>query len=395
MSEVSATQSISRQLTVAFLVCFAIGAATIKLSPLAPCVPLLAYAALGFFLTKDQKNSDRFADSLYYLGFLLTLVALLLALIGLESQPDPISVAKALGAGLSASILGLGLRVLLIQFRGTVSDQEEEARVSIEEQAREVKEALAGLKKMWHESTEAVGHLRGEIEQFRTDLQGLRKTTLTTAENRQKQLIETTTKALEAWDSELTRIKLALARVDIPEGIAKDIFTSAAKQLGAELGEATRQATRSIDEATTPLKKVGEASERCVARLEQLGSSLKDTIDACVSINGAAQALAKTITTSGDEAGKGLNSIKVSASQFEAITNAAVAALNRTTPLVDGVDRRAQAAAKALENVGADIKTVSDALVRDIEAVAGDLVKVRIATAELVDLARTEITKSA
>ena len=394
MSELSATQSTSRQLTVAFVICLTIGIGTMWLHPFAPCAPLLMYAALGFFLTKDQKNSDRFADSLYYLGFLLTLCALLGALVGLGKEPDPVFVAKSLGAGLSASILGLGMRVLLIQFRGTVADQEEEAKVSIEDQADKIKKALTGLEEMWNKSTQAVGLLRGEIEQFRTDLQGLRESTLSTAKNRQEQLVETTTKALESWDGELTRIKNALSRVDIPESIAKDIFTSATKQLGAELAEATRQVTRSIGAASAPLTKVGEASATCIANLDKLGASLKDTIEACVSINDAAQTLARTIATSGQEAGRGLSSIKVSASQVEESANAAVAILSRAAPLIEGVDQRAQSAGKAFEAVGQDFKKVSESLVKDVEAVAGDLVKVRNATVELVDLARSEIAKT-
>jgi uncharacterized phage infection (PIP) family protein YhgE len=440
MSEVTPAQAISRQLSVAFIISLIAGIALVALHPLAPCIALIAYGLLGLLLTKNQKNSDQFADSLYYLGFLITLSALLIALIGLESKPDAVDMARKLGAGLAASILGLGFRVLIIQFRGTVSDQEEEARESIEEQAAKVRVALEGLAKRWSESSEVLGRLRADLDQFRGDLQSVHKSTLDAAQEREKQVSTATTKALEAWEAELLRVRQALSQVEIPPNIARDAFTHVAKDLGKGFSEVTSAVAQTLDAAIKPLGTLGPASEKCVTQIGQLGRGLQDAHNACVSIQAAAETLAKSISESGREAGLGLASIANGAAQLEQSAKATITALGRAAPIVDNLDRQAQvtsqlmsgvgqelknassgvlqqvqsvaadidkvqsatteldrqaqAAAKVLASVGHDIKAAADGVARNVHEVAEDVGKVREATAELVDLARKELAKS-
>lgn len=120
---------IQHHMTLAFVFFLSLGIFFTFIHPWLPVWAVIGYFLFGVFTAKKQRNSERFADSLYYLGFLLTLFALLYATIG-----DKVSeqIIQSLGTGLSTTLAGLGLRVIIIQLRETVSDQEEEAQVSLE-----------------------------------------------------------------------------------------------------------------------------------------------------------------------------------------------------------------------------------------------------------------------
>lgn len=394
-NSVSPAAHVSKQMTIAFLIALGVGAVLIPVNPFAPCIPMSAYALLGFLLTKDQQNSDRFADSLYYLGFLLTLIALLMALLSLPNNPDPLNVARALGAGLSASILGLLLRVLVVQFRGTVSDQEEEAQESIEEQATKVKAALQSLEKRWVESGEVLDGIRQNLQEFRIALNEIHRNSLITAQQRQKQLLESTARAAETWETELKRIRESLARVDIPPTLAKDAFAKIARDVGQHAAEVAAGAARAMEGVTTNLAKVSEASNTCVNSLNQLGVSLQEALTASSHIGAAVTTVSSAIGSAGQQASAGLIAVATGADRFEQSVQTAVKALNEAISGLGKLESNVQSAAQAMNTVAGDIKTVSDALVTNVQAAGTDIGKVREATTELVELARTELAKTA
>ena len=86
---------------------------------------MLAYSSLGFVEDKDETLIEQFADSIYYLGFLLTLVALIVSLVFLSEQKDNslVGVGSRFGVALATTVLGLFLRILLTNFRESISDQ--------------------------------------------------------------------------------------------------------------------------------------------------------------------------------------------------------------------------------------------------------------------------------
>ena len=115
-------------------------------SPAAAVVSMLVYLAAGFAFRAQVKNTERFADSLYYQGFILTLFALLLALAGngahkLTSE----GIIAQFGLAVWTTFVGMTARIIIIQFM-TTADSDEEVKESISryvtELNREVKMAL-------------------------------------------------------------------------------------------------------------------------------------------------------------------------------------------------------------------------------------------------------------
>ena len=89
-----------------------------------PILCMLAYSSLGFIEKKNDTLIEQFADSIYYLGFLLTLVALIISLVDLsEAEYSLEGVGSRFGIALATTVLGLFLRIILTNFRESFSDK--------------------------------------------------------------------------------------------------------------------------------------------------------------------------------------------------------------------------------------------------------------------------------
>lgn len=79
---------------------------------------MLLYIFLGIFRGDDTVSDEKFADSCYYLGFIFTISSILIALVdipGISAKIGDISV--RFGAAMVSTVLGLIVRVYLVNFR--------------------------------------------------------------------------------------------------------------------------------------------------------------------------------------------------------------------------------------------------------------------------------------
>ena len=89
-----------------------------------PVLCMLAYSFVGFIEENNEAVLEQFADSIYYLGFLLTLVALIVSLIVFsEADYSLKGVGSRFGIALITTVIGLFLRILLTNFRSSFSDK--------------------------------------------------------------------------------------------------------------------------------------------------------------------------------------------------------------------------------------------------------------------------------
>lgn len=77
-----------------------------------------AYMALGFIGYVEITDNESFADSIYYIGFILTLVSLAAALFYLRNENIQLSLlVSKFGLALLTTIVGLSVRVALVNFK--------------------------------------------------------------------------------------------------------------------------------------------------------------------------------------------------------------------------------------------------------------------------------------
>lgn len=92
-----------------------------------PLAVLILYAYLGWEYIAKTEDQEKFADSIYYLGFLFTLVTLALALIYLATSADwervPLGeLIGRFGLALGTTIVGLAIRVAWVNTLMTLHD---------------------------------------------------------------------------------------------------------------------------------------------------------------------------------------------------------------------------------------------------------------------------------
>jgi hypothetical protein len=130
-----------------FVVVFLMGAAalvTLKLLGFGQAVVtaatvafMLAYAAHVGLSRRYRLRADRAGDSLYYLGFLYTMVSLAYSLYEFGHGGGTESVVTNFGVALTTTILGLTLRVFFQQLRDDPFDVEREVQADLNDAARE------------------------------------------------------------------------------------------------------------------------------------------------------------------------------------------------------------------------------------------------------------------
>jgi hypothetical protein len=92
-----------------------------------------------------------FADSFYYLGFLFTFVALIITMVGLDTETGSFS-AKAIigqiGPALATTVVGMAVRIYITQFDAITSEPEAEIISGLGELSSNLSSALSELQKM-------------------------------------------------------------------------------------------------------------------------------------------------------------------------------------------------------------------------------------------------------
>lgn len=100
-----------------------------------PVAAIVLYGAYVLLTPKYSLPSDRAGDSLYYLGFLYTMVSLAYSLYEFSGAHSTQTVVTNFGIALATTILGLTLRVVYHQLRSDPFDIEREAGVELAQTA--------------------------------------------------------------------------------------------------------------------------------------------------------------------------------------------------------------------------------------------------------------------
>jgi hypothetical protein len=134
---------------------------------------LVAYAFIAYTATALRLEPEVIGDNSYYLGFLFTLTSLSVTLYfvieaGAEDRAKLIpEVISGFGVALVSTIMGVFIRVLMMQFRLDIVARERETRVEIDESARRLRtEMVQALQQMKLFGVESMQHAREREEKF-------------------------------------------------------------------------------------------------------------------------------------------------------------------------------------------------------------------------------------
>lgn len=287
---------VRKGLTVLFIIFLLIGTCTVILfdgrsAMMASAVVILIYAVFGFFLDRKVKNTEKFADSLYYIGFLLTLISLLKFTLGGENEKTTAQLISSMGTGMTTTILGLALRVVMIQFRDTVSDQEEEAKDTIANTLLLLEQHVKSAKKSMDDVSTVI---KGQLDSLSNILAdgnnqvSIGLTNLSLEINKAKDIIQTNTEAAE----ELIRQCL-----NPTIEIAMQINTDLQKEFKELEGSLTNLTTR-ISAVQVPRKMIEERMDKMIELFQNRATAgLKPLYDAQTECAHAVDLVAKEINS--------------------------------------------------------------------------------------------------
>lgn len=100
---------------------------------------MVGYIVWIFWRERRRKDYEKYADSVYYLGFMLTLIALLVALWGMGSaETSLIDLVQKFGLGLSTTLLGLAGRIWMLEFGKNPEEIQKEVTIKLQESAQDL-----------------------------------------------------------------------------------------------------------------------------------------------------------------------------------------------------------------------------------------------------------------
>jgi hypothetical protein len=255
-------------------------------------VLLVVYAAYGSSLKK--KNTLQFADSLYYMGFLWALFALIATFV-LWPTPKltPDAVLTTFGYALVTTFCGMLLRLLIIQFQATLPDRLAHAQETIDRR-------VAALIQQINEATMEITSFKDRAAR---DLGGtLHDLVRSLADVREKiteQQRTMTTMMSASFESSLKDILGRLAAIQIPQ----EVLTTEVAKLVAALGKrgedfekAAQRLEKGLTQAAETVTRFGdslygsEGAKRVGVAVTDLTSTIKERTDEFVKMNTALEA---------------------------------------------------------------------------------------------------------
>jgi hypothetical protein len=255
-------------------------------------VLLVVYAAYGSSLRK--KNTAKFADSLYYMGFLWALFALIATFV---VWPAPKLTADAVlttfGYALVTTFCGMLLRLLVIQFHATLPDRIVHAQEAIDRR-------VAALNQQLDEATMEVTSFKDRASSDLVAMHHDLMQSLVDVRERISEEYRTMTTTMSAgFESSLKDMLSRFAAIQIPQDIlttevAKVVATL--EKRGVEVEEAVQRLEKSLTQAAETVTLFAdslygsEAARRVEVAVNALSSMIKERTDEFLKMNTALEA---------------------------------------------------------------------------------------------------------
>jgi len=204
-----------------FMACFVVGALAIVvgktwalpqwLVTVIPVAIIVAYFCVILFTPRFLLRDEAAGDSLYYLGFLFTLVSLAVALFQFNIDTDPGAVIVSnFGIALATTITGLMFRVLLAHLHQSPAEVERAARVDLSRAAYDLRHELDNAVLEFKGARDRLVQMVGEgigsvVDQATAPLHTFRART--------EELLQTVTGTFGEFTQNAERVRTATARV--------------------------------------------------------------------------------------------------------------------------------------------------------------------------------------
>lgn len=305
-----------------------LGSATNLLAVVVTGSALIVYAAASYFSNQTKIEPETIGDNCYYLGFLFTLTSLSIALFQISQLDNDVIAYRQLisgfGVALSSTIIGVFLRVILMQGRHDLAAREREARLSLSKATSELRgalaESIAEMKSFSIEVTQVLSETATSIAKVAEDARNTQKNSITSE----------TEKSLAAIEGKLTSVNELITKqlTDALTGITKTAGSemrsfannsvseskAAVSELKSEIANTNDQITHLVAALTSSTKGLTNAVEEAIKSIDNFNSTTAKSTSA------VAQDLGTTIKGLSDQSNdihESLQKIKTLSRQIE------------------------------------------------------------------------------
>lgn len=113
-----------------------------------PILAMLGYVVGSLYYDRDLQYIQSFADSAYFMGFLFTLVSLIISLVAFVNEggePDVKRIIAGFAVAIITTVVGLLVRILLVNFSPSVQESEAKAELSLARSSEELSRQMDRL----------------------------------------------------------------------------------------------------------------------------------------------------------------------------------------------------------------------------------------------------------
>ena len=308
-----------------------------------PILCMLAYSSLGFIEKKNDTLIEQFADSIYYLGFLLTLVALIISLVDLsEAEYSLEGVGSRFGIALATTVLGLFLRIILTNFRESFSDK----KVILEEQLAK------SMKDFSYQVQIQARTLRTTTDLYNTSIE--------LSIDSMNKSIEQVAKTFERTNEQLSlAVTNVVKKIELIQ-ISDDILTSPIQEPIKQLADLLDEYKDGFASVTLEQKKISSDNKLFsdnLTKLNQSASKLDNSIqnisdtfssikDLDINTEGLNNTINKTISTI-DELSSALSAIAAIEPNIQSVVKS-----------IDDIDKESQKLTNTIKNHGEVVSNI-------------------------------------
>ncbi len=330
------------------------GISEVYASPIAAVGAMLVYFAAGFVFRAQMRSTERFADSLYYQGFILTLFALLLALAGNAAhQLTSEGIIEQFGLAIWTTFVGMTGRILIIQLMNG-DEGEEVARESISHYVRELNKEVKTALELFRTHRESV---LTEAERLASEAKRSRNESNVAMAEVINEISSFVESAMKKLDESVEALTGRIANLDIPTDVVSDHIRGVAttmrsdlEQLRWDLGASTTEYAKALRENTAIL--LSAQSD-----LDRLKQSLADA-------NRVVAESMRATTESLSTTHASLESSKKAAQGAERLGLTAEAAAIKLFKLTTALDAKARSYADEVNRYRSDIEKFNSDLTK-------------------------------
>jgi hypothetical protein len=355
-------ESVWTQLNICFVLTTAVGCvAELCGSQIFAGGAMLVYLGFGFGFRDKTTNYERFGDSTYYQGFILTLFALLVALTGKGvDKLTSDAIINQFGLAIITTFIGMSGRIIIIQFFTSAADLTDDVKKSVAEYItglnREIAGTLAEIKKLRETLLESSSAITIDLQReaakaMVVDSSGVKATTA--------EFVAALKKSMTSLNSSLESVVRKINAVEVP-----------ADALSGEIQKAAGAIREQLDQVRQTLLTEGD---RFKDALSDNATLLKDTQTSLRNMNrtisDASEITSKTLATT--EAG--LETAKTASSAVGQLAVSAAGLAAHLTDLSRALDAKALDFTKGLADASDTITEVAKARLEEAQAVVSAL----------------------